>query len=66
MKGLRSPQREQHYQQMNERGTLCCARGAAFENKGDKQRGFSLAFIFLSAIVTELLHELILVRLNSK
>lgn len=50
------PRREQHYQQMNEQGTLCYASSTVFENKGDKESRFSVAFIFLSAIVTELLH----------
>ena len=50
------PQREKHYQQMNEQGILCYARSTVFENKGDKKSRFSVAFIFLSAIVMELLH----------
>lgn len=49
-------QRGKHYQQMNEQGILCYASSTVFENKGDKKNRFSVAFIFLSTIVKELLH----------
>lgn len=50
------PQREKHYQQMNEQGILCYASSTVFENKGEEKSRFSVAFIFLSAIVMELFH----------
>lgn len=50
------PQREKHYQQMNEQGILCYASSTVFENKGDKKSRFSVAFIFLPTIVMEPLH----------